>query len=675
MPKYLFLLVVNVVLSSALKVDEASPAKKVVRMLKKLKSDVTALGLQEKAEFAEYAKFCEKTKDEKSYQIDRSGKKINKWGADIDVLAEDLKALDGELEKLTDEKSDLQKQLSEATSSRDKAKAEYEAGAKEISDAMAALEKARDTIKGAQEELSLAGMQQFANDVLEIGSRTDLRLDSQQLAQLNDLGAPAPKYKAKSSDIVSMLRGLRSTFVANKQNLDMEEEEAKGSFIKLKMNLEHEIKYTGQILDEKILKKSKKDSAKAQLEKDKTAEENAVDTDKTFLASLTEDCEQKATIAAQREKKNEEELTALSAAISKLAEGGVELPQVKVLLKSELKDVRQASFLQIDSEQSHPDGAWAKLKELEAKTNLPALSLAMREASHAEDPLAKVRELIKGMVTKLQDQGKEEATAKSFCDEEVKKHATSRDKYKAEIETLTSKMETDTASLHQSKKESALTTEDISKLSSELDEATKIRANESASNEVALKEAKAGKASADFALKTLKGFYSSGSAFVQSSSIVPDRDGKTLEDLAPKVNAGDYGEDAKQRSSGVLGMLEVLRDEFSSTVTETKDAEEKASAAFDKYKASSKTDLEGKQKLVDSLTSEISDLEASLLKTKGDLGSAKKGLTLSEAELDKLKGLCTEGEESAEVRRVRREEEIQTLKKTVVELNELMQSL
>lgn len=101
--------------------------------------------------------------------------------------------------------------------------------------------------------------------------------------------------QAKSSDIVSMLRGLRSTFVANKQNLDMEEEdskerktmentgterdsktihqikprwsqsypvkmfatlkllallwqEAKGSFNKLKMNLEHEIKYTGLCL-------------------------------------------------------------------------------------------------------------------------------------------------------------------------------------------------------------------------------------------------------------------------------------------------------------------------------------------------------------------------------------------------------------------------------------------
>lgn len=32
--------------------------------------------------------------------------------------------------------------------------------------------------------------------------------------------------EAKSSDIVSMLRGLRSTFVANKHNLDMEEEDA-----------------------------------------------------------------------------------------------------------------------------------------------------------------------------------------------------------------------------------------------------------------------------------------------------------------------------------------------------------------------------------------------------------------------------------------------------------------
>lgn len=651
-------------------------------MLKKLKSDATALGAQEKAEFAEYAKFCEKTKDEKSYQIGRSGKKIAKWDADIAVLAEDVKALDGELDKLKAEKSDLQDQLAEAASSRDKARAEYEAGAKEISDAMAALDKAKDTLKGAQEGLSLISMRELANGVLDIGSRTDLRLNSQQLDQLNDLGTP--KYKAKSSDIVAMLRGLRSTFVANKHNLDMEEEEAKHSFNKLKMNLEHEIKYTGQILDEKTLKKSKKASTKAQLEKDKTAETNAMETDKTFLTSLTEECEEKATVASERQKKNEEELAALGTAISKLAEGGVQLPQVnaiKAVVQRELKDVRplaelassDASFLQLDSEDS-PGYGWAKLKELEAKANLPALSLAVREARHAEDPLAKVRELIKGMVTKLEDQGKEEATAKTFCNEQVTKHSTDRDKYKAEIETLTSSMETDTASLHQSKKEMALTTEDISKLSGELEEAGKLRANESASNEVALKEAKAGKEASDFALKTLKGFYSPGSSFVQSRSLVPDRDGKTLEDLAPKVNTEDYAADAKQRSSGVLGMLEVLRDEFSSTVSETKEAEAKASTAFDKYKSGSESDLKSKHKVVESLTSEISKLEASLLKTKGDLGSAKEGLALSEAELDKLKGLCTEGEESAEVRRLRREEEIQTLKNTVTELNELIQS-
>ena len=34
-------------------------------------------------------------------------------------------------------------------------------------------------------------------------------------------------------------------------------------------------------------------------------------------------------------------------------------------------------------------------QELEAKTNLPALSLAMREASHAEDPLAKAPERLR----------------------------------------------------------------------------------------------------------------------------------------------------------------------------------------------------------------------------------------------------------------------------------------
>ncbi|CAJ1344548.1 unnamed protein product [Effrenium voratum] len=612
-------------LASALKVDEATPAKKVVKMLKKLQSDVAALGQQEEAEFAEYAKFCGKTKDEKAYQIERSGKKISKWQADIDVLAEELKAKQEELSQLQEQKAKLSQQLADATSAREEEQKTYEAGTKEIADAMAALDKARDSVLGAQEELSLATVRRVYELMAAGGSH---QLPSAQLAQLEALAAPAPKYKAKSSDVVSMLRGLRSTFVANKQNLEMEEEEAKGAFNKLKMNLEHQIKYTGQHVNEKTLKKSKKASLKAQLEKDKTAETNAQESDTKFLSSLTQDCEDKAAVAAERKAKSEEELAALDTAITKLAAGGVALPQVQSATESAQEVRREEASLSFLQEASTPQSAsLAKLKDLEARVQLPELSLAVRAASGAEDPLATVRELIKGMVTKLEDQGKEEASTKAFCDEEVTKSTTDRDKYQAEIETLTSKLETDTATLHQSNKEVALTSVDISKLTSELDEASKLRANESAGNEAALKEAKDGVEAADFALKTLKDFYAAPSFFQQRAvrEHAPDRDGKSIADVAPKVNTGDYSADAKQRSSGVLGMLEVLRDDFAGSAAETKAAEEKATEAFDKFKTDSKKDLEGKQQVVDSLTSEISDLKASLLQTQRDLSSAKEG--------------------------------------------------
>lgn len=40
---------------------------------------------------------------------------------------------------------------------------------------------------------------------------TDLRLDSQQLAQLNDLGAPAPKYKENRSEVF-MKNNMKNVF-------------------------------------------------------------------------------------------------------------------------------------------------------------------------------------------------------------------------------------------------------------------------------------------------------------------------------------------------------------------------------------------------------------------------------------------------------------------------------
>lgn len=44
---------------------------------------------------------------------------------------------------------------------------------------------------------------------------TDLRLDSQQLAQLNDLGAPAPKYKENRSEVHETKRETMSLTIWN----------------------------------------------------------------------------------------------------------------------------------------------------------------------------------------------------------------------------------------------------------------------------------------------------------------------------------------------------------------------------------------------------------------------------------------------------------------------------
>merc|ERR1711956_155718 len=93
---------------------------------------------------------------------------------------------------------------------------------------------------------------------------------------------------------------------------------------------------------------------------------------------------------------------------------------------------------------------------------------------------------------------------------------------------------------------------EIAKLMKALSEATELRVDEKEDNDQTVKEAEAGKDAVEFALKTLKEFYSN--AFVQTKKYVPpdsDREGNSVGDLAPEIFDSKYhGE--QDSSKGIL---------------------------------------------------------------------------------------------------------------------------
>eukprot|EP00931_Biecheleriopsis_adriatica_P091281 TRINITY_DN65172_c0_g1_i1.p1 TRINITY_DN65172_c0_g1~~TRINITY_DN65172_c0_g1_i1.p1 ORF type:complete len:693 (-),score=231.15 TRINITY_DN65172_c0_g1_i1:24-2054(-) len=650
----------------ALKLNSTGPSEKVVEMLKQLKSDVTAEGQKEEAEFKESEMLCAKTQDEKRYQIGRSEQKMTKLEAEIGVLAGDVQVVATDLERLRSDVSNLEGEMSTAASDRAKELETYENATKEIDGSLQALDKAIasiSTTKSSDAAVGLAALKGLASKVLGTAAHVSLvELSSSQLDNLDTLSAASP-----SQDIVALLNGLKSTFKSNKHRLELEELEAKGTHDKLMMNLRNQIKFLKQDMNEKTLVSSKKTAKKAELSKDLLATNSSKASDHEFLQSFIQDCNDKAEMAKQRGEMREKELAALSAAIEKLGEGGVSMVQFRsskdqTVLSRDLQasksakvqklepapSLKQASktFLQMretKKESSHEHDI-EKLEVLAMK--VPSISLLVEKARNSTDPLAEVRKLIKDLIERKETTMAQEGNTSTFCNEQLPKQTEQTGDLEAAVERLNVEMDSSNATLRTTRKELADVLKDVSELTVEIEEATKLRAEEKKATELDLKKAQEGEEATSSAYAALSDFYK-GPVLLQTAA-----------------QARNYSQEAAQRSMGALALLEALVEDFKESVTTLKAQEAKAVDAFEELKMAYAADKDSKETEAEAKTAEISSLEDSLLQAQGDLTNAQDALKLAKGELAKLESMCG-GEDSAAAQALQRQESIQVLKDTL----------
>eukprot|EP00931_Biecheleriopsis_adriatica_P091000 TRINITY_DN6490_c0_g1_i3.p1 TRINITY_DN6490_c0_g1~~TRINITY_DN6490_c0_g1_i3.p1 ORF type:complete len:720 (+),score=283.24 TRINITY_DN6490_c0_g1_i3:58-2160(+) len=683
-------------LSCALAAQEAvTPAEKVLKLVKKLKTTAEKDGAKDEEDFKAYAKFCDKAKNEKAYQIEKSAKKIRSLDADIGVYTQGVNQVSLDLEKMEEEKAKTQRELDEATATRTEEAEQFASNAKEIDDTIQAIDRATQALEVAKDDtVALSSMKKLAKLILTKSAKQSfLQLGDAQLSELDILDEGDPKTHYKSGDVLALMRGLKSTFATNKQALHMSEEESKGTFNKLEANLMAQLKFIKQDIDEKSLLESKKASKKAQLEKDKEAEQATKEADESFLADLTEDCAEKAQMAAQRATKRKEELEALVKAIAKLEEGGVGVDKAaemklkarqdylnqedsfvqtsKRATKAEVPKKASRSFLQV-REKAHVskfDHQMAQLEDLDARMGSKDLSLVLRrikaqKGDDSADPLAEVRKLIKDLIEHKEEQIAGGADHKAFCDQEVEKHTNDTENYQAEVVSVSAQIESDNATEKKTAREVAELSSDISKITSDLNEATKLRADEKASNEATILESKEGAEACSFALDTLKSFY-------QAQLLQTAASPKKIDPDAPEVNMGSFEDNAKQRSTGVLGLLEVLRDDYTSTKQRTEDEETNAADKFEQFKTVSQSDIAAKQALTATKTEELAALKAKLLEDQSTLEEKKEQLKLTLDSYEELKGMCSADVDKAAAARLR-EESIEVLKNTLGQLDDII---
>jgi len=597
--------------------------------------------------------------------------------AQIEVLEADIAELNTEIAKLSKQISEINQKLSKKQAVRNKENAKYMAKAKDMNEAIAACGAAIDALKNAKSSLKGAkvDLTQLTSELSNaISKQASMVQAASSVSFLN--GKPAPKFEYQSNDIIATLEDLLAEFKGMKRDLDIEEHDANFAFEKNTLGLRNERKFA---MKDKAQKETIVEHKTEQLnaaKSDLDQELNDRKADDAFFKELQAECEKKAELFDARSNTRADELSALDRATKELQAGAV--PNFEA--NEKLVDLQKGKsskvvssppvFAQI-SEVRHTEAQRkAVLRHIQNSLSGAAdrsgsqilLTLAVR-IGMSEDHFVKVRSLIKDLIAKLKSDALAEESQKSFCDEAMAKNIGKRDAGNAQVEKANAAVTTLTARKHALEDEIATLNSQIAELKKGLLEATELRNEEKAKNERMMQMAQAGADSVELALTILREFYDK--SFMQTRKYVPpgsNRDGKTVQDLAPDTGFDSKYTGAKEESKGIVGILEVILTDFERSKVQAKADDAESLAAFESMESDTNEDVKEKNDRIKAAEAELDDAEAGILEQTTELNNGQSLLDGALDELASLEAMCVKGEETWEERKQKREEEIEALK-------------
>merc|ERR1719399_218895 len=129
-------------------------------------------------------------------------------------------------------------------------------------------------------------------------------------------------------------------------------------------------------------------------------------------------------------------------------------------------------------------------------------------AAHVQDdPFAKVRAMIKGMITRLLEEANEEAEHKGWCDKEMNTNKQTREDKTEEVNTLQAQVDQLSADITQLAQEIADLTTAVAEIDAAVSKATKEREAEKAKNKATVEDAQEAQTAVAQATSVLKDFY------------------------------------------------------------------------------------------------------------------------------------------------------------------------
>merc|ERR1719456_724628 len=495
---------------------------------------------------------------------------------------------------------------------------------------------------------------------------------------LSQPDVPVSDYDFHSGDIIKTLEGLLNEFRSSRTSLENDEAQSKSDY-DVAMQAKLDVLKQAQL----SLENAQKDRAKttediATANEDLTATNAQLNDDRGYLKDLTGKCETKAKEWDQRSAMRADELAALTQALAVLEStvatkaGATGSGGRAMLLAADTDDDDEddddVDFVQVRSTKgflqkkslSPEDLIRAKLvsllKTAGSKLKSPVLSTLAVKVS--EDPFVKIKGLIQELIERLLQEEADEADKKGWCDKEIAAATKDRDYRLRDVDDMHSELESLNArhgKLSETKKELE---EAIATLNSDLETQTQNRADEKAEHETTISEAEAGESAVDQAIDILSHFYGAAAKATVELAQQP-----SVEDEAPDAGFEGAYTGSQSGSTGIMGMLDVIKSDFARTISETAAAEDQAQRDFIEFERETKMSITTKETGLEATEHDLTECEDNLSTTEESLRTQQGLLDAAVETWEKLiPGCVADPGMSYEERVQRREAEVQALK-------------
>jgi len=654
--------------------SDTNPLAKVLDLMDDLKAKIIAEGEAEAKSYDEYLQWCQNSVQESGFAKETATKEKGELEAKITELTAEIEESGAKTEDLASAIASNEGDLKAATAIREKEYAEFVKGEKELMEVVAALEKAISILEKEMAKNPASFAQVYNNKVKNILQSLSLVADAAaftvadrqrllalaQTDQADEFEAPAAAaYKGQSGGIIEVLEDMKEKADSQLAELRKVEETAKHNYDMLAQSLEAQISADKKDMKEAKTGKAEAEEQKAEAEGDLEVTTKELTNAKNTLATSRSSCMK---VGADHEltvKARAEELKVIAEAKKILMEttsGASE--QTYSLFQVTVK-----SRLQTRSDLAHAEVV-VLVKRLARETHSAALAqLASRVsavlqygAANGDDPFKKVKGLIQDMITQLEEEAKEEAAEKAYCDEQLSKTKAKKDELDDDLEKLTVKIDQSTSKTAKLKEEVQELESELAALTKLQAEMDKIRQETHADYVKARDELERGLKGVRMALSKLREYYG-GESLLQ--------DGLQLAALMQQPAPPPAHKKSTGAGQGIISILEVCETDFAENLAKENAQEEDAQAEYDKTTQENKVGKTLKEQDVKFKTQEIKALGKALTELSADKESAGSEHAAVMEYYEKIKERCIAKPETYEERKKRREKEIAGLQEAL----------